>query len=274
MDDDYILGTGDVEIARLGVQHAAWRTRAHDAWRRAGFGEGDTIIDVGCGPGYAALDLAKLVGPDGRVIAVDRSRRFLDVLERAARDRGLANIELRESDLDAATFDGSSADGIWCRWVAAFVERPRDLIARLARALRPGGAMVSHEYFEYGTWRMAPPEPSLDRFVQQVIAAWRESGGEPNVGLEIPSWCEAEGLKIASLTPLVDVIAPAGVRDSSPPSWQWPRSFIESGLARLVELSRLSREDADATWQAFLAREAAPGARMITPAVLEVIAVA
>jgi hypothetical protein len=140
-------------------------------------------------------------------------------------------------------------------------------VAKLARALRPGGAFVSHEYFEYGTWRLVPPESSLDRFVQLVIAAWRESGGEPNVGLEIPSWCEAEGMTIASLAPLVDVI------DASQPSWQWPRSFIESGLARLVDLSRLSPQESAAIWQAFLSRETAPQARMITPAVLEVIAI-
>ena len=84
MERDYVLGTHDEEIARLGLQHAVWRPRASDAWRRAGFTSGQTLIDLGCGPGFATLDLAEIVGPHGRVLAIDRSRRFLDALEAAA----------------------------------------------------------------------------------------------------------------------------------------------------------------------------------------------
>src|SRR4029077_1636950 len=57
---EYVLGTADAEIRRLGMQHAVWRSDATHAWRVAGFRPGSTIIDVGCGPGFAALDLAEL----------------------------------------------------------------------------------------------------------------------------------------------------------------------------------------------------------------------
>src|SRR5262245_19554339 len=86
---DYVLGTHDEEIERLGVQHRVWRARALDAWQRAGFAPGHTVLDVGCGPGYAALDLAEIVGAQGRVLALDRSRRFLDALDAMKRHRRL-----------------------------------------------------------------------------------------------------------------------------------------------------------------------------------------
>ncbi len=139
---DYVLGTGDEEIARLGVQHRVWRARAIDAWRRAGIAAGQTVVDVGCGPGYASLDLAELVGSSGRVIAIDRSQRFLAALDAAAKSRGLTHITTIEADLDAVTLpDG--ADLIWCRWVAAFVSDPKLLLAKIHGALKPGGAFVS-----------------------------------------------------------------------------------------------------------------------------------
>ena len=50
---DYVLGTHDDEINRLGLQHSVWRPKVLDAWRRAGFTVGQTIIDVGSGPGHA-----------------------------------------------------------------------------------------------------------------------------------------------------------------------------------------------------------------------------
>src|SRR5215475_13462482 len=95
-DKDYILGTHDEEISRLALQHRVWRPRALDAWQRAGFTVGQTLLDLGCGPGSAALDLAEIVGPSGSVIAVDRSRRFLDALEAGRTRRGLGNIQALE----------------------------------------------------------------------------------------------------------------------------------------------------------------------------------
>src|SRR5258706_12182820 len=103
IERDYVLGTHDEEIARLGVQHGVWRALVLAAWRRAGFAAGQTIVDLGCGPGWAALDLADVVGPAGRVIAVDRSRRFLDALPAAARARRGSPISIEGRDLDDPT---------------------------------------------------------------------------------------------------------------------------------------------------------------------------
>jgi SAM-dependent methyltransferase len=64
IERDYVLGTGDAEIDRLRLQHAVWRADAAAAWRVAGFCPGDTILDVGCGPGFASLDLSDVVGSD------------------------------------------------------------------------------------------------------------------------------------------------------------------------------------------------------------------
>ena len=64
-EGDYVLGTQDEEIERLGLQHRVWRPRMLDAWRRAGIGVGHRIVDVGAGPGYATLDLAEIVGRGG-----------------------------------------------------------------------------------------------------------------------------------------------------------------------------------------------------------------
>jgi len=117
---DYVLGTRDDEIARLGLQHRVWRPRALDAWRRAGFSVGQTLLDVGCGPGFAALDLAEIVGPSGKVLAIDRSRRFLDATVAGCRQRGLHNVAPIELDLDEGTLPAIEADGAWCRWALAF----------------------------------------------------------------------------------------------------------------------------------------------------------
>jgi len=266
-EKDYLLGTHDEEIARLALQHRAWRPRALDGWRRAGFTAGRTILDVGCGPGYASLDLAEIVGPSGAVVALDRSRRFLDALEAASRRRGLESIRTVELDLDEGEFPPLRADGAWARWVLAFVRRPRDLLARIAAALKPGAAIVLHEYFHYATWQLAPRSREHEAFVQVVMETWRASGGEPDVGLDLPRWLGELGFETKEVRPILEIVTP---RD---PLWQWPKSFIGSGLRRLIELGRLTPERSDSISRAFAAVEATPDCFMVTPAVLEVIAV-
>ena len=264
---DYVLGTHDDEIARLALQHRVWRPRALDAWRRAGFTVGQTVLDIGCGPGHAALDLAEIVGPRGRVLAFDRSRRFLDALSAAQRQRGLANISTFELDLDEEPLPAAGADAAWSRWVFAFMKRPRALLERVAGALRPGGTLVLHEYLHYATWRMTPRSAEFEEFVRTVIERWRASGGEPDVGLDLPRWLEELGFDLRSLTPIIDIVPASSF------VWQWPRTFVDVGLRRLVELGDLGEERARAIADAFASGEAAPGTRMVTPAVLEIIAV-
>ncbi len=252
---------------RLGLQHRVWRPKVLDAWKRGGFTVGQTILDVGCGPGYASMDLAEIVGPSGKVYAIDRSRRFLDALEAKRQKFGLENITTLELDLDEAELPSVGADSAWCRWVFAFVKRPRNLLARIAGALKPGGVLVTHEYFDYSTWRLAPRSPEHEEFVRVVMESWRETGGEPDIGLNLPTWLDELGFETKQLNPIIEIFPKSNYW------WQWPKSFIDVGLRRMVDLGHLTADRARAISEAFTAREAQPGTLMITPAVLEIIAV-
>ena len=266
-EKDYVLGTHDEEIARLGLQHRVWRPRALDAWRRAGFTVGQTLLDVGCGPGYASLDLAEIVGPQGRVISIDRSRRFLDALEAARRQRGLDNLSTLEADLNDEGPPALQADGAWSRWVFAFVKQPKELLSRVRQALKPGGVLVIHEYFDYSTWRVAPRSADFEEFVRVVMESWRASGGEPDIGLELPGWLAELGFETRSLRPIIDIVPADNF------VWQWPKAFVEVGIRRLVDLGQLAPQRARAMSEAFARSEARPNSLVITPAVLEIIAV-
>ena len=132
----------------LNIQHQRWRDRAADAWRRAGLRAGQRVLDLGCGPGVAALELAAAVGPAGEVTAVDHAASSLDELRTTAAQAGLTNIVLIQADLDDWSPPANSADLVWMRWLTVFAADPAALVARAAAALIPGGHLVSHEYGE------------------------------------------------------------------------------------------------------------------------------
>src|ERR1700757_1234518 len=96
---DYVLGTHEAQLERLGVQHRAWQPVVLDCWKRAGITAGSKVLDVGAGPGYATADLAEIVGPNGKVVAVERSTNFVNAIRDTIQTRGLSNIEVHELDL-------------------------------------------------------------------------------------------------------------------------------------------------------------------------------
>ena len=266
-EKEYVLGTHDEEILRLGLQHRVWRPRALDAWRRAGFTSGQSLLDVGCGPGYASIDLAEIVGPTGMVFSIDRSKRFLDALKQSGRQHELVNIKTFEIDLNESALPDVCVDGAWVRWVFAFVKQPRILLAEITKTIKPGGMLVLHEYFDYSTWQVVPKSLELEEFVREVMESWRSEGGEPNIGLNLPGWLNEMGYSVKTMNPIIDVIT------SSNYTWQWLKTFCNVGLRRLVDLGRVSPERAKEIQKAFDTREADPNAIMFTPGVLEIIAV-
>ena len=97
LDSDYVLGTHDEEIARLGIQHQVWRPHMLDAWARAGMTRGSRVVDFGAGSGYATCDAAEIVGPEGQVTAIERSPHFLEFAGREMRRRNLSWISWKSS---------------------------------------------------------------------------------------------------------------------------------------------------------------------------------
>jgi len=264
---DYLLGSDDAELERLAAQHRVYRERALALWRRAGFGQGQTLLDLGCGPGFTTIDLAELVGAGGRVLAVDRSTRFLEHLRRQAEARGLDNVELREADAATLELDAGSLDGAYSRWLLCFLARPRECVERVARALRPGAAFATTDYFNYRAFTVAPRSPVVDRVVAAVQRAWAADGGNLDVQGEVPSMMAAAGLRVD------DVRSITGIERPGSPGWRWPRSFFPAFLETMVRMELITADDAEAFEGIWDERERQPGSFVHLPPVLDVIGV-
>jgi ubiquinone/menaquinone biosynthesis C-methylase UbiE len=263
---DYLLGTHDEELARLGLQHRAWRPVALDCWQRAGITVGKRVLDVGAGPGYVAIDLAEIVGPTGMVVALERSRNFIRAMEATCRARSLANVKIHELDLMQDELPKDDYDFAWCRWVVSFVNDPSLLINKLGVVMAKGSVAIFHEYGHYETWRFFPRLPMQERFREHVIATWRESGGEPDGAVQLPELLAENGFAIRSATPHIFCLR------STDYMWQWPATFIETYLERLIEMGRIDQKFAEQVRADLASVEKNPNARMLTPLVLEIIA--
>jgi len=265
-DRDYLLGTHEEEISRLGLQHDVWRPVVLDCWKRAGITAGKHVLDIGAGPGYATVDLAEIVGPRGEVVALERSRNFVQALQEMLRARSLTNVQIHEIDLMTDELPAGDYDFAWCRWVVSFVNDPASLIQKLGRVMPKGSLSIFHEYGHYETWRFFPRLPMQERFREHVIASWRESGGEPDGAARLPVLLAESGFVIRSARPHIFCLRPNDYM------WQWPATFIEIYLPRLIQMGRIDQKFADAVRVDLASAEGNRNSFMLTPLVLEIVA--
>ena len=262
----YYLGTHDVEAWRLGVQHRVWRPHVLDVWRRAGITDGSIVIDAGAGPGHATLDLAEIVGPAGKVHALDRSDNFRSAIELGAKVRGLANIERHNVDLMLDEIPVAGADAVFIRWVFIFIADPVLVLKKLADALRSGGRFICHDYCDWGTMNWTPRRPVLEDFVETAIRDWNANAGDINVARTIIPALPEAGLKLVEARPIIFTATP---RDFT---WQWPKTFIVPHARRLAERGIVTDQWADEVAMEWNEAERDPQTIMTTPLLMEIVA--
>lgn len=265
-DRDYVLGTHDAEVERLAFQHAMWREEVFRAWDTAGIRPGSRVADIGCGPGFASLDLSNRVGPGGSVLSVERSARFLGLLREAASRSQAANITTSELDLMHGEIPATGLDAAWCRWVACFVADPALLVRRIVDCLRPGGCAVFHEYSAYRTYSLLPSSPEVDSFVDAVFANWRADVGEPDIARALPRLLVDAGCTLRSVRPIARCARP------SEALWNWPAGFIRTNVPRMIELGHRTAEWGEGVLRAVDRAERDEASVFITPTVLEIVA--
>src|SRR5205085_11551626 len=132
-------------------------------------------------------------------------------------------------------------------------------VRKIAGALRTNGIAIFHEYAFYSTWSFLPPKPAHQNFVHVVMESWCKSGGEADVGRQLPQLLTANGFALRSVTPRLFAISPADYM------WQWPASFIETGTARLEQLGYVDANLADELRREFVDADKSAETLMLTP---------
>jgi SAM-dependent methyltransferase len=266
-EPEYVLGTHDAELHRLGFQHRVWAQQAYALWERAGFSPGQRILDVGCGPGFATLDIASLVGPGGRVTAVDESRRFIDHLGATCAAQGVDHVDAMVSDVHEMRLDDGHYDGAFARWVLCFVRDPEAVVATVARSLKPGGVFAVQDYFHYRAMALAPKNEAMVCVARAVEQCWKAGGGRVDVMGQVPGMMRRADLIVASITPVSRVARPGAAL------WEWPASFFRGFLPTMVRMGVLSEEDKAAFERDWAECSCDPDAFFLTPAICDVVGV-
>jgi len=107
-----------------------------------GLATGMHVLDAGAGTGAVARVMSAIVGVEGRVVALDRSRARIERGKRIALAAGLDNLSFAEAALEQPPDPEGAFDLVWCRFVFEYLPDPDLVLDHLVRHARVGGKVV------------------------------------------------------------------------------------------------------------------------------------
>ena len=195
-------------------------------------GEGDRVLDVGCGVGSEAQRLAKLVGPRGRVVGIDRGES--NIAEARRRAAGLSlPVEFQVADAHQLNFTNHSFDLCRAERVLLFVEDPQKVLNEMVRLVRPGGGIVIFD-FDHDGFVLDVTDQVFFRRIKDLLFKAVPNGA---IGRQLPRLFRESGLVDIRVVPHV-FVAP----------FQLWRSLVRGTLEIALEAGTLSASELEHWW--------------------------
>jgi SAM-dependent methyltransferase len=168
-----------------------------------GLSEGDTVLDLACGPGNFSRSFARAAGPEGLVAGVDASETMLTRGGEELRKADPGNLVLIRGDATALPFEDASFDGACCFAALHLFEDPFAALDEMRRTLRPGGriALLTSVRREL---TLRPLKPLIERasgmriFEGDEIVGALEERGFTEIHRRLSGMAQFVGARVAS----------------------------------------------------------------------------
>ena len=229
-----------------------WRTAANSAaYLLAHLRAGQSVLDVGCGPGTITVDLAKLVAP-GRVTGVDHAAGILEQARQAAAEAGLTDrTEFAQADVHALDFPDDTFDVVHAHQVLQHVADPVRALREMHRVCRPGGIVAVRDS-DYRAFAWYPELPELDAWLALYLRVARHNGGAPDAGRKLLSWAQQAGF--TGITATTSTWCFATPADRAWWGGMWAERILHSAVAdQALAAGFATRDDLERISAAWLA---------------------
>lgn len=201
----YVIRGGVEGRERLRILGRVLRPTTQRLFEQIGLGPGMACLDVGCGGGDVAFELARRVGRAGRVVGTDIDATKLRLAAREAEEQQLGNVEFRQADI-LESDPAPAFDLVYARFLLTHLADPAAALAQMVRALRPGGVAIVED-IDFAGHFCHPPSPAFARFVELYAQVVQRRGGDPYIGPRLPELLLDAGCERVQL----HVVQPAGL---------------------------------------------------------------
>ncbi len=194
----YALGSTDAEHERLIRQAALLAPLTERFFREACIGPGQRILDLGSGVGDVAMLAARLVGPSGEVVGVERDTRSITRARARVAEAGTHNVTFTQSDVSQLS-DDKPFDAVVGRFILQFLPDPIAALRSLSQLVRPGGIMAFQEPSWIPILPLCADLPLWSACASLVRESLQRSGGNTEMGLALYRIFQQAGLPAPNL---------------------------------------------------------------------------
>jgi SAM-dependent methyltransferase len=164
---------------------------------------GMTVLDVGCGTGAITAGIARMVGPGGDVVGLDRDEANLKIAQQE--HPGAANLRFERGDVLSLEF-GRDFDIVTAARTLQWISEPARAITQMMKVVKAGGRIVILDYnHEENCWEPAPPQ-DFSRFYQAFLD-WRTANHWDNrMAKHLPGLLRSAGLADVEIHPCDETV--------------------------------------------------------------------
>jgi SAM-dependent methyltransferase len=195
---DYTLGYTDSEHERLIRQAALIAPITERLFREAGIGSGQRVLDLGSGMGDVAMRAARLVGPTGEVVGIERDAASITRAKARVEAAGLHNVSFTQADVHEIGND-RPFDAAVGRFILMFLPDPLSVLRSVSRLVRPGGVLAFQEPSWVPMLAMGSRLPLWSQVLGAIHETFLRSGVNPEMGPELFHLFQDVGLPAPSM---------------------------------------------------------------------------
>ena len=236
----YVIRGGRAGYERLQLLAKVWSPSTSDLFDRVGIAKGSRCLDVGCGGGEVTFEIARRVGPGGRVTGIDMDEIKLDLGREAALSRTLGNVEFSTATDVSDWHETNVYELVYCRFLLEHLSCPLELLSNMWAAVAPGGALVVEDA-DFGALFCDPPNDGFAFWSRSNCTILERRGGDPLLGRKLYRYFLETDIPSPDMN-LVQVAHTAKARRSLYRRWKPPqRRFSMKGLLRRTRWPQRSR---------------------------------
>lgn len=194
----YALGSTDAEHQRLIRQAARLAQSTERFFRDAGISLGQRVLDVGSGVGDVAMLAARLVGPSGEVIGIERDMRSIARARARVAEAGLHNVSFMQSDVNQISSD-KPFDAAVGRLILMYLPDPVAVLRSLYRLLCPGGVLAFQEPSWASSLALIAHLPLWSACTSLIRETFQRSGVNTEIGPKLYGMFQEAGLPLPSM---------------------------------------------------------------------------
>jgi ubiquinone/menaquinone biosynthesis C-methylase UbiE len=177
----YALGYTNTEHDRLIRQAARIAPMTERLFRESGIGPGQRVLDLGSGLGDAAMLVARLVGPSGEVVGIERDDSSIARAKARVASAGLCNVTFKQSDVNEIA-GHKPFDAAVGRFILMFLPDPTEVLRSLVRCVRPGGVLAFQEPSWIPLLAFGAQLPLWSKVLGAIHETFLRSGVNPEMG--------------------------------------------------------------------------------------------